>query len=263
LVIFAMPLNPVLLERSREAKLIGRILTAYGELEYMLCKSVAECREKPFPIFRALYRIGGTTPRMEVADALAREIYAENGMGNAFADAIGALRICMSIRHQYAHCAWANGGRGRNGGLYFADLSTSAEASTGWEHHWRHVNVRLLKQQYDFFEYTYRLLMHIEMATIGRQKSRPLHSPKPPKQEPPKMHNPPERHIPQWLGEEDRQHYLKRIQEAKATVRSQQLARSGMKPKRKPKLSARQTREKKMRAAQRKRRRRKSALSPG
>ena len=50
-----------------------------------------------------------------------------------FADAIGALKACVRIRNQYAHCAWADGGKGRNGGLYFVDLSTSAEAATGWD----------------------------------------------------------------------------------------------------------------------------------
>jgi hypothetical protein len=160
----------------------------------------------------------------------------------------------MSIRHQYAHCAWADGGKGRNGGLYFADLATTAEASTGWEHRWRHVNVRLLRQQYDFLEYTKDLLFHIETGAMAWRRSQLPLFPKPTRQAQPRMHNPPEKHIPQWLGEADKQRYLERIQEAKETVRSQERARSGEKRKPKPKLSARQLREKRMRAAQRKRR---------
>jgi hypothetical protein len=253
-----MPLNPALTLHRREAALVGRILTAFAELEYIICKSVAECRDKPFPILRALYRISGTTARIEAADALAREIYTDFGMGSAFADAIGALKACVRIRNQYAHCAWADGGKGRNGGLYFVDLSTSAEAATGWDHNWRHVSVQLLKQQYDYFEYTKDLLFHIETgATAWRVSQLPIF-PVPPKQAPPRMHNPPERHIPQWLGEADKQRHLEAAQKARETVRSQQRARSGQSPRQKKKLSARQLREKKIRAAQRKHRSRPS-----
>jgi hypothetical protein len=253
-----MPLNPALKNNSRESAIIGRILMAFGELEYIFCKSAAECRDKPHPILRALYRINGTTARAQAADALAREIYADMNMGDAFADAVGALRICMNIRHQYAHCAWADGGKGRHGGLYFVDLSATADASTGWEHNWRHVNVRLLKEQYDFFEYTKDLLFHIETAAIPWQRSQLPIFPKPPKRTPPRMHNPPDRHIPQWLGEADKQRHLEAARAAKETVRSQQRARSGQRPPPKKKLSARQLREKKTRAAQRKRRSRPS-----
>lgn len=249
-----MPLNPALTMYRREAVLIGRILMAYGELEYIICKSVAECRDKPYPILRALYRINGTTARLQAADALAHEIYDDFGMGPAFSDAIGALRICMSIRHQYAHCAWADGGRGRNGGLYFADPSTTARDSSGWEHNWRHINAQLLKLQYDYFEYSKDLLFHIETGASSWRRSQLPIFPVPPKRAPPKMHNPPERHIPQWISPTDQARHLERARAAKETVRSQQRARSGGKSPPNAKLSARELRDKKIRAALRKRR---------
>jgi len=250
-----MFLNPDLEIRTSEAAVIGRILTALGELEYILCKSVAERREKPHPIFRALYRISGTSARIEAADALGREIYAEHGMGDASADANGALRLCAGIRNQYAHCAWANGGKGRNGGFYFADLALSAAAATGWDHTWRLVNVRLLRDQYAYFEYVKSLLFHLETGSIAWRRSQLPLFPWPPKRERPPLHNPPERHIPQWISEADRQRHLKAAREAKETVRSQERAHLGAGPNKPAKLSRRQIREKKVRAALRKHRR--------
>jgi hypothetical protein len=181
----------------------------------MICKAAAECRNSPFRILRALYRITGTTARIEAADALTREIHIEARMGPAFGDAIGALRICMNIRNQYAHCTWATGHKGRHGGLYFADLSLSAEASGGWVHHWRHVNVKLLKEQEAYFEYTKALLLHIETGTTGRRNAKQPVFPKPPALTRPRMHNPPEKHISPWLDAGEKQRHSEATQQPK------------------------------------------------
>lgn len=249
-----MPLNPALKNFSREAAIIGRILLAFGELEYMACKCAAENSKTPFPLLRALYRINGTSARIDAADALARETYIASGVGDAFADALGALRTCASIRNQYAHCAWADGARGRNGGLYFVDLSVSAEASQGWEHHWRHVNVPLLRDQYAFFEYTKDLIFHVETGAIAWKRSKVPAFPKPPKREPPRMHNPPERHIPRWISAEEQARHIAHALAARETVRSQKRARMEGKRQKPKKPSRRAVREMKMKAARRKRR---------
>ena len=127
--------------------MIGDMLLAFGELEYLLCKIAAENSSDSSPVLRALYRISGTTPRYQAADALVREIHVKRGDGDAFSEAIGAFRTCMHIRHQYAHCTWADGGKGRNGGLYFTDPTVTAKVTEGWDQKWRHVNPRLLREQ--------------------------------------------------------------------------------------------------------------------
>jgi len=230
------------------------MLLAFGELEYLVCKIAAENSSDSSPVLRALYRINGTTPRYQAADALVREIHLGRDMGDVFGEAIGAFKTCVTIRHQYAHCSWADGGKGRNGGLYFTDPTVTAEAAKGWDQKWRHVNIGLLKAQSAYFEYVRALLLHIESMSTAWQRSELLPFPRPTRLELPRMHNPPDKHIPQWLSAADKQRHLEDALAAKKTVRSQERARRDGKPHKPKQLSARQTREKRIRAALRKRR---------
>src|SRR5438552_13623646 len=137
-----MPINPAFQRFHVEAAIIGRLLSAFGELEISVCDLAKKATGLGDSIMAALYRIRSTRIRLEAADALMRPVYVANDLEATYADAISAVFYCLQIRNQFAHCNWADDASKfpqPGEGLFFADLTVSAE-TPDFEIFWKHVD---------------------------------------------------------------------------------------------------------------------------
>lgn len=139
-----MALNfPAFDQCPKEFSLIGKMLAAYGDLEFDLMNCVSIVHNTDLAI-KALFRARGETGRVQVADALARQAYAEAGLESEFSEAIGNFRYCLRVRNQYAHCNWF---WRSDIGLGFVDLQDLADT-----------NQHLSKQNLEVYPLDYTLL---------------------------------------------------------------------------------------------------------
>lgn len=138
-----------------EAKLIGCILGGYTDLEIDLMYCVNAARNDFDTLLKSMYRVRGESKRVDVADAFGRQAYIALGFGAQFEKAIGAMRYCIKIRNQYAHCVWWDDNTGQ---LAFAAIEDIAELNEPVENfkemQTRHTSVELLTAQFAYFEYT-------------------------------------------------------------------------------------------------------------
>jgi hypothetical protein len=138
----------------REAAIIGQLVIGYGELELALMNSVQTGRGGDLDtVLKAMFRARGESRRIEVADALGRQVFIGLGLGQEFNTAIADMNYCRRIRNQYAHCQWVNDG---NGFLGFVNLEEIAKLNTlirdmsTLTH--RHIDVPLLQEQEKFLD---------------------------------------------------------------------------------------------------------------
>ncbi|TRZ67086.1 MAG: hypothetical protein D4S02_05735 [Rhodocyclaceae bacterium] len=145
-----------------EAALIGRMLAGYTDLELDLMHCVKSAREDLDTVLKAMYRARGETQRIDIADSFGRQTYRKLGLGTQFEMAVGAVRHCMRIRNQYAHCIWWND---NSGTLAFANLEEIAKLNDvvldlrGMNVH--HVSTAHLKAQFLYFDYASDLLIWV------------------------------------------------------------------------------------------------------
>lgn len=165
-----------------EGLLVGKILAGYAQLEVDLLHCIATARQDFNTTVKALFRTRGETQRLEIADALARARYHDLDLGTEFEMAIGAMRYCLKIRNQYAHCGWYDDLSGR---LAFVNLETLAHRNEIIEDlthlEVRHVTVALLEQQHEFLNYASRQLVWVNFQggiAAGSNASHDLVKPK-------------------------------------------------------------------------------------
>jgi len=184
---------PAFLDYQKEAAIIGRLLAGYGELEYDLSICLGATLEKAETAVRTLFRVRGEKQRIDTADALMRDVYISNELGNEYCEAIGNMHWCRTCRNQYAHCHWL----GQENGLYFTNLETSAKKHGPIILNLLNVDVPLLEEQEAYFKYTQRLLTylyHEHEKKAGKFSNHPFPAPK--KQPRPRLYNPQETHPP-------------------------------------------------------------------
>jgi methionyl-tRNA synthetase len=173
-----------------EAAIVGRLLAGYASLELGLLHCVQVVREDFDSVLKVMFRARGETQRIESADALGRQFYFDRQLGGDFEAAVGAVRHCLKVRNQYAHCQWYNDNSGK---LAFVNLEELAQ------HNKRvhdllslkvfHVDVDLLATQEAYFVYADSLLAWINYEGRVRDKKievNPLTKPVPLKQ--PRLH---------------------------------------------------------------------------
>jgi hypothetical protein len=162
-----------------EQEAIGKMLIAYGEIEFALLQCLAAVLDKDQDhALRILFRVAGEGPRLAVADAIIRPAFAKLGLDGKWGNATGAARTCKNIRNQYAHCHWIL----HDKHLRFLNLDQGAQSPEG------KLKVSLLPlyaplvaQQLEFFEYTLSFLYWLEaeyQVKIGREKTHDLQEPK-------------------------------------------------------------------------------------
>lgn len=166
---------PSFVRFEAEGQIIGRLLAGYGELELQLCNCVSMVISDLDAVFKAMFRIRGETPRIKIADALGRKPYAAHQLESEFSDAIRAMRYCLKIRNQYAHCQWYDDNTGK---LAFVNLEEIAGQDTvisnllGLTTH--HVDSALLTRQELYFIYVSACLDYLNYE--GRRKAGKLPS---------------------------------------------------------------------------------------
>jgi hypothetical protein len=176
-----------------EASLIGQLVLGYGELERAVAVLLAASIRDRQSAFRMMFRILGETARINAADAMMRHKYAEVGLQSEYAEVIGAVKFCVKVRNQFAHCHWVDD---YDAGLFFANFSETAKSENSSAQNWRHVDGDLAESLLRYFEYTIYFLRFLEieyLVRIGDWASNPLTLPK--KRKRPKPYNPPEQHI--------------------------------------------------------------------
>ena len=209
-----LSINPAFHRHPGEAAMIGRLLAAFGELELSVCMLTASATNMFQAVMKALYRLRMTSGRIDAADALLRPFCDQNGLITEYLTAMAMVRHSLKIRNQFAHCNW--GDHEQHSGLFFADLQDSAEAETGFDFNWRHVDFSLLSLQEEYFAGTLEWLRFVDHELAVRQGRLQSHWwPKPPEQAQPPMHNPPEQHVPPWLTEDLKALHVARARAAK------------------------------------------------
>jgi hypothetical protein len=161
----------MLSDHPDEAKLVGEILIAYGELENSLIDLLnAVLDEDQDMVLRTLFRLRGEGQRLDVADAVARKWMTQQKLEGVYSRAIGAIRRCKNIRNQYAHCTWFP----RDGRLFFIDLEDAAKTADGpCVLRPRRIDLPLLQKQREFFDNTEDLLIYVAESyrrSLGRGK---------------------------------------------------------------------------------------------
>lgn len=112
----------------RERELVGKLLIAYGELEFAIMGCLrAVLDDDVNTATRILFRVRGEDARIKVADAIMRPAYQKLNLGPKWACAYGAARTCKNIRNQYAHCHW----QVWDDKLHFMNLDTEVQAAEG------------------------------------------------------------------------------------------------------------------------------------
>ena len=61
---------------------------------------------------------------------------------------LAAVRHCLRIRNQYAHCHWAHD----ETGIFFANLEEAANRAYGFNYDWKQVDLTILNEQEAFFD---------------------------------------------------------------------------------------------------------------
>lgn len=203
--------NPAFDRFPGEAQLIGKILAAFGELEFQWSNLASNAVGLWQQVLRALYRLRSTSSRIEAADALMRIEFAKDRLHDEYEFGHGALLYCLKIRNQYAHCNWADH---PEAGLFFADLQDAAEAHDGFQWEYRHVDTSLLTAQYQYFAFTMEWLRHLEFEMKFRRGKGNASWPKPREPSRPSLHNDPLAHVPPWLNADAKARHVARAQAA-------------------------------------------------
>ena len=208
-------INPAFDRFPEEARLVGKLLAGFGEIEFSICRNAGHASGMLEAIGKALYRLRATSSRVAAADAIARGIFREAGFGIEYDIARSMGDICLRIRNQFAHCNWTDHPETLSSGLFFADLQASADAVEGFEPTFRHVDVPLLRAHEAYFALTLEWFSYLDVQLgIHQGKIQHLGWPRPPEREPPPFHNSPLMHVPPWLTEDQKALHLARARAA-------------------------------------------------
>jgi hypothetical protein len=142
-----------------EAAIIGRLLAGYAELEIALLHCVSAVREDFDAVLKAMFRIRGETARINIGDALGRQPYAKLDLGADFELAVSAMRYCLKIRNQYAHCNWYDDLSGRLAFVNVEEIAKGNQPISGFDNLTRrYVDVPSLEGQEKYFGYADALI---------------------------------------------------------------------------------------------------------
>jgi hypothetical protein len=200
-------LMPSLHRCPRQAARIGRIIAAFGEIEFILGLCLAEAIGDLDTALRTIFLLNNDRARIDVAESLLRPICFRTGLGEPFDETITTIRKCHPIRNQYAHCHY---GDQKRFGLFFTNLQEAASKKDSFNYFWRHISIPILDQQESYFLYAQHCLQFMETELryrLGRSVVPPPF-PWPQKLAPPPLHSPPTKHVPPWLSEAQKQRHI-------------------------------------------------------
>jgi hypothetical protein len=187
---------------------VGQILLAYGEIELLATQCLGSAIGDYNVAARVMFRSLGESARIDTADVLMRDAFIAHGLENEYARAIGAARQCTALRNQYAHVHW--GGDDKKGGVFFANLKDSVGSVSGEiKYRFRHVDIPLLEDQWDYMRYAADCLTYINYELRLRRDWQGGHNGvMPAERSPPNPHNDPLEHVPPWISEDEQRQHL-------------------------------------------------------
>lgn len=175
-----MAVVPAFPKFAKESAIVGRMLAGYADLEIGLMHCVQVVRGDLDSVLKAMFRSRGNIARIEVADALGRQYYAQLGIEIEFGRSIDAVRYCLRIRNKFAHCIWHDDNSGE---LAFVNLEEIAVGNAVVRDlkglTIQHADMSLLQAQFGYFEYADRLITWVNfegqfLSGKLKQKSNPL-----------------------------------------------------------------------------------------
>jgi hypothetical protein len=236
-------INPAFDRHPDEARLVGRILASFGEIEFSVCRNAGNATNMGEQIRKAFYRLRMTSGRFAMANALAKPIFVSAGLSEEYSETGAMVERCLQIRNQYAHCNWADHAPAPESGLFFADLQKAAESDDAIFESlvYRHVDVTLLDAQVRHFQLTMDWLTYLDIklaVQMGKLSIPAL--PKPPKSDAPPLYNPPEIHVPPFLSVDHQALHLARARGPKGGPPTPTAAQQALDKARAEKRSKRQ-----------------------
>ena len=143
-----------------EARIIGRLLAGYSELEFLISMCLTAVLDADIhTAVRVMFRTRGEEQRLEIADALMRHKFDAAHLTGPYCEAIKDAGWCRRIRNQFAHCHFD----GQNDdGLRIVRLEDSAKLPAGDTSVTRIlVSLELLQSQEDYFAYVLDCLAYL------------------------------------------------------------------------------------------------------
>lgn len=145
-------LMPAFQKYPDEGKLIGEMVSGYGELEYGLALAVGQMIDNVDVALKVMFRAPGENARILLADALARSTLPGGKTRTLFEQTIAGMHVCRKIRNHYAHSNWGHDADG----LWFVDVSEMASQhgeTDSADLVKRLADLPLLTEQYEYFCY--------------------------------------------------------------------------------------------------------------
>jgi len=171
-----MPLMPAFHRRKKDAAVVGRLITGYGELEFLLaiCVGTALAAKRNISAgynrfqhriryehvgIKLIFRIRGERKRIDIASKLIRQAFTAANMQSEYDETMNAMRACLRIRNQFAHCHW---GQSRKRGLFFINLEEVARKPQKLKlDNFRHASATTLHGLERYFWHTIELLDYL------------------------------------------------------------------------------------------------------
>lgn len=166
-----------LFRHKRYAQIVGRLLIAYGEIEYEVARCLTDVLGDHTGALRVMFRTRGETARIHIADAIMQPHF-EALKIEEYNHFIEATLFCIAIRNQYAHCHWNKYGRK----LVFTNWEIFALPRVKPDNLKLHpITLDLLEQQEAYFAYVQRGLWYLcseYQKRTGKTPSLPYGVPK-------------------------------------------------------------------------------------
>jgi hypothetical protein len=170
-------LMPAFHKRKKNALSIARLVTGYGEIEFLLawCAGTALACQTPIPPGTAkgehrqsfehegivkLFSIRGESKRVDLGKKIISPTVINSTLEQDYKDAIDAIWACLAIRNGFAHCNWDQSPKL---GLFFVNLEETAKR-TPFRMETQHADTASLKVAEDYFAHTMALLNYLAQA---------------------------------------------------------------------------------------------------
>lgn len=202
-----MVLMPAFLRFPVEGAIIGRLLTGYGEIEYLYAMCLASASEDEDTVLRTFFSVRGESVRLDVGHNLMWKRFKQAGLSNQYQPTHTQTLFCRKVRNTFSYCHWADD---HNEGLFYVNLEATAERKeTAFRaaNDWRHVDAAILKLIEEYFLNTQDRLMWLAAEyRVFNGKVRRNTFIWPEGKQQPKLHNPPDKHVPPWIAEGSQDH---------------------------------------------------------
>jgi hypothetical protein len=168
-------LFPALDKSPQHARIIGRLVIGYNELEMTFAHCAALAIGLQYEVLNAIHQVRSESARINIADALSGNAFVKIGFGDEYAQTLGGMRHCLKIRNQYAHGQYQK----IKGRLRFTTNDEETFSNDAKPFKWKTTNLPLLREQAELFEWTRRMLIWLELTLLNHRQLRKFQAPRP------------------------------------------------------------------------------------